>query len=121
MRKTVIIGASTNKGRYAYAAAHMLQELGHEFVPVGIRPGTILGKKILKIQEEPAIGDVGTLTLYINPINQKQYYKYLLGLKPKRIIFNPGTENPEFKMLAEKQGIQTEFACTLVLLSTGQY
>ena len=121
MKKTVVIGATNDPNRYAYKAAHMLHEHGHEFVPVGIRKGNVLGKEILNIRDVPKLKDVDTITLYINPMRQKPWYDYILSLLPKRIIFNPGTENPEFQKLANEQGIETEYACSLVMLSTGQF
>lgn len=120
-KKTVIIGASNNPARYAYTAAHMLKDEGHEIVPVGIKKAELAGKQILDLKEKPEIKDVDTVTMYIGPQNQKEWYDYILSLKPKRIIFNPGTENPEFEQLARKNNIETEEACTLVLLRTGQY
>jgi hypothetical protein len=65
--------------------------------------------------------DIHTLTLYIGPQRQGPYYDTILGLSPKRVIFNPGTENPELYDLLKKEGIEVEVACTLVLLGTGQY
>lgn len=121
MKKTVVIGATTNPGRYAYKAAHDLQEHGHEFVPLGIKRGELHGKEILDIKQNPDVADVDTVTMYIGPQNQPPYYDYILSLKPRRIIFNPGTENSEFEKLARDQGIETEEACTLVLLSIGNY
>lgn len=120
-KKTVVIGASPNRARYSFAACLALNDHGHEFVPVGIKKGQVLGKEILNMKEKPFIKDVDTVTLYLNPGNQVQWYDYFLSLKPKRIIFNPGTENPELEKLAGGKGIDTDFACTLVLLSTGQY
>jgi uncharacterized protein len=119
--KTAIIGATTNPSRYAYLAAQMLAEYGHEFVPIGIKKGEVQGVKILNIYDKPKISDVHTVTLYIGPQNQPEWYEYILSLKPKRLIFNPGTENLEFQIMAEKAGIATEEACTLVLLRTGAY
>ena len=121
MKKTVIIGASDNAHRYSYAAAKFLHERKIEFIPIGKHEGEVFGEEILQIKDEPNIKGVDTITLYINAANQQKWYDYLLGLKPKRIIFNPGAENEELKNLAEKKGIQTEYACTLVMLSTGQY
>ncbi len=121
MKKTVIIGATTNPGRYAYLAARMLTEYNHEIVPVGIRDGSVFGKEILDIFEKPAIKEVHTVTLYIGPQRQPEHYDYILSLKPKRIIFNPGTENNEFIKRAEEQGIETLEACTLVMLRSLQY
>jgi predicted CoA-binding protein len=121
VKKTVIIGATTNPGRYAYLAARMLTDYRHEIVPVGIKEGSVFGKEILDIFEKPQINDVDTVTLYIGPQRQPEYYKYILGLKPKRIIFNPGTENDEFEKMAEEQGVEALQGCTLVMLRSGQY
>lgn len=121
MKKTVIIGATTNQGRYAYLAARMLTEYNHEIVPVGIKDGAVFGKEILNIFERPAIKDVHTVTLYIGPQRQPEHYDYILSLKPKRIIFNPGTENDEFIKRAEHQGVEALEACTLVMLRSLQY
>jgi len=120
-KKTVIIGATPNTARYAYLAAEMLTDYQHDVVPVGIKTGEVFGKRILNIREKPAIENVDTVTLYIGPQHQPEWYNYIFGLKPKRIIFNPGTENHVFEQLAEDQGIEALEACTLVLLRTGQY
>ena len=121
MKKTVIIGATNNPSRYAYLAAEMLDQHKHEFVPVGIRKGEVFGQNILNIAEKPHVMDVNTVTLYIGPQHQQEWYDYILSLKPKRIIFNPGTENPEFERLAEQSGAEAVEACTLVMLRTGQF
>ena len=121
MKKTVVVGATPNQARYANLAAMMLAEYKHDTVLLGIQKGDINGNKILDIREKPAIKDVDTITLYIGPPRQPEWYNYLLGLNPKRIIFNPGTENPEFENLATKQGVETLEACTLVMLRTRQY
>jgi uncharacterized protein len=121
MKRTVIVGASTNPGRYAYLAAESLTFYNHEIVPIGIKKGSIFGKQILNLREKPVIPEVDTITLYIGSRHQAEWYDYLIGLKPKRIIFNPGTENPEFEKKAEEAGILTLEACTLVMLRTGQY
>lgn len=121
MKKTVIIGASTNPSRYAYLAAEMFSERNIPIVPVGIKTGNLFGNPILNIKEKPVIEGVDTVTLYLGPQNQTEWYDYIISLKPKRIIFNPGTENPELEKLAKKEGIDTWQACTLVLMSTGQY
>ncbi len=121
MKKTVIIGASPNPSRYSYMAAEMLVRYNHEFVPVGVKKGELFGKQILSIHERPIITDVDTITLYIGPLHQTEWYDYLMDIKPKRIIFNPGTENFEFERLAGNRGIEVVEACTLVLLRTGQY
>lgn len=121
MKKTVIIGASNNRGRYAQIAAGMLKEYRHPIVPIGIHGGEIHGEAILDMKERPAIQDVDTVTLYLSPKNQKEWYDYFLSLKPKRIIFNPGTENNELMELAKQENIETVRGCTLVMLRTGQY
>lgn len=120
-KKTVIVGSSTNRGRYAWLAAQMLKEYGHPIVPLGVKPGEVLGEEILDIRKRPVIKDVDTVTLYLSPANQEGWYDYLLDLKPKRMIFNPGTENEELESLARDQGIEVEEACTLVLLRSGQF
>ena len=121
MKKTVVVGASDNPGRFAYRAAHMLKEYGHEIVPVGIKKGEVAGKEILHLKDNPEIDDVDTVTLYVGPKNQESWYDFILGLNPKRIIFNPGTENYELENRAKEQGIETVEGCTLVMLGTRQY
>lgn len=121
MKKTVIIGATPDRSRYAYLAAQMLSQYKHEFVPVSIKTGEVLGNEILDLKKKPEIKGVDTVTLYVGPQNQPAWYDYILSLKPKRIIFNPGTENEEFEKIAEAQGVEALEACTLVMLRTGQY
>ncbi len=120
-KKTVIIGATTNPSRYAYLAAGMLKEYNHTIVPVGIKQGEVYGEKILPIYNRPVINDVDTVTLYIGPQHQPEHYEYILSLKPKRVIFNPGTENDRFEKLIKETGAEALQACTLVLLRSGQY
>lgn len=119
MKKTLVLGASENPARVSYDAIRRLTSKGHEVVAVGLREANIFGVDIQKGQ--PQAEEIDTITLYLNPERQKEYYDYILGLKPKRIIFNPGTENFELVRLAKERGIETEFACTLVMLSVGQY
>jgi uncharacterized protein len=119
MKKTLVLGATPNPERYAYMATQRLKNAGHEVLPVGNKKGAIEG--IVIENETPQYKDVDTVTLYLNPHNQKPYYDYILSLHPKRIIFNPGTENWELVKLAKEQGIETEVACTLVMLSVGNY
>jgi predicted CoA-binding protein len=120
-KKTVIVGATPNTARYAHMAAGRLVSSGHEIVPLGIRRGSMFGKEILDIRSRPAIHDVDTITLYIGPQRQEEWYDYLLSLKPKRIIFNPGTENDELIRKASSEGIETVEGCTLVMLRSDQY
>lgn len=117
--KTVVLGASNNVERYAYKAVKMLLDHKHEVVPVSNKRDEVLGiaiKGIDTIEE-----GVDTITMYVGPKNQEFYKDYILNTKPRRVIFNPGTENPEFEDLLESKGIIIDESCTLVLLSTGQY
>lgn len=118
-KKTIVIGASTNPSRYSYMAMNKLKEHGHEVVAIGNRTGEVNGMKIAK--EPVETGGVDTITLYLNPANQKPYYAYIFHIAPKRVIFNPGTENDELEEQLMAAGIKPVEACTLVLLSTGQY
>lgn len=118
-KRTLVLGASTNPARYSNRAVGMLLEKGIEPVPVGIKNGNIEGIPILN--GEPKLEDVHTVTLYLNPERQKAYYDYILSLQPKRIIFNPGTENPELIRLARENDIEVEIACTLTMLAVGNY
>lgn len=118
-KKTLILGASTNPDRYAYRAAAMLTEYGHPIVPVGNKKGEVFGVQIQK--DFPVTRDIDTVTLYLSAPNQVGYYDLIVALKPNRVIFNPGTENPELESLLTKNHIVYEHACTLVLLSIGAY
>lgn len=121
MKKTVVIGASLNPSRYANIVSHELRRRNREFVLVGIREGEVAGRKIMDLRGRPPIDGVDTLTLYLHARHQPEWYDYLLNLKPRRIIFNPGAENNEFAQMARQQGIIVEYACTLVMLSLGTY
>ena len=118
-KKTVVLGASQNEERYSNMAVKKLVANKHPVTAIGNKEGIINDIKIIK--DNPFIGEVDTVTLYLNPENQKPYYDYILSLHPKRIIFNPGTENEELEKIANEKGIKTMEACTLVLLSTNQY
>jgi len=118
-KKTLVLGATTTSYRTAYTAVHRLKTQGHEVVNVGIREGEVAG---IPIQTTPPkLKDIDTITLYISPRHQFEWYDYILETGPKRLIFNPGTENPELAKLAQAQNIEVEFACTLVMLSIGVY
>ena len=118
-KKTLVLGASENPSRYSFLAINSLRKHQHPMAAIGRRKGRVLDVDI-SIDKKP-LDTVDTVTLYLNPLNQKEYYDYILSLRPKRIIFNPGTENTELYDLAKNNGIQPLEACTLVLLSTGQY
>ncbi|RYY89833.1 MAG: CoA-binding protein [Chitinophagaceae bacterium] len=119
VKKTVVLGASDNPSRYSFLAIRRLTAHQHPVVAIGRKPGEVSGITIATEQKNEE--GVDTVTLYLNPQNQKPYYDYILGLKPKRIIFNPGTENDELIQKAEEAGIEPVMGCTLVMLSTGQY
>ena len=118
-KKTLVLGASDNPARYSYLAIHRLRNHGHPVVAVGRRNTMVADVTVDK--EKKSFDKVDTVTLYLNANHQKEYYEYILSLKPKRIIFNPGAENDELTSLAKKNDIQPVEACTLVMLSTGQY
>lgn len=120
-KRTLIVGATTNPDRYAFLVAQHFANLGMEFIPIGIKKGVLFGEEILDLKAKPPLKDIHTITLYLGPANQSEWMDYLIGLKPKRIIFNPGTENPEFFRKAKEVGIEVLPACNLVMLSTGQY
>lgn len=119
MSNTVVLGASTNPSRYSYLAVSMLREYGHPVTAIGSAPGVVGDVEIGT--EHPVSSGVHTLTLYLNPQRQAQYYSYILSVRPARLIMNPGTENTELKALALAHGIDVVEACTLVMLRTGQY
>lgn len=119
MNRTVVIGASPNPARYSYEATLRLNRAGEEVFPLGIRAGKIADLDI--ITERRAFPDIDTVTLYVGPQNQEEWSAYILSLKPRRVIFNPGTENPHMEARFNDAGIETEVACTLVLLATGSY
>jgi len=119
MKKTLVIGASPNKERYSYKATVKLKSYGHEVYPYGLRQGMI--EDVAIITELPQTKDFHTVTLYVAPDKQAGFYQFILELKPERVIFNPGTENPELEQLLEKNNIQAVEACTLVLLNINNY
>ncbi|MBL0342824.1 MAG: CoA-binding protein [Bacteroidetes bacterium] len=118
-KKTVVLGASENPTRYSFLATIKLLQKGIEVVPIGLRKGSIQGIEILTGQ--PKIENVHTVTLYLRAELQQPLYNYLISLHPSRIIFNPGTENTELERLAQQNGIETTNACTIVMLSIGDY
>lgn len=117
--KTLVVGASENPSRMSHRAVQELVANGFPVLATGVRPGYI---GTIPISESlPKDQDIDTITLYIRPEIQGEMLEELLELKPRRIIFNPGTENPVLEKLARARGISTENACTLVLLSLDQY
>ncbi len=119
MKTTLVIGASENTERYSNRVTRMLHQQNIPVIAIGLKAGEIDG---VKIQTGlPKVENVDTVTLYIGPAHQPQYYDYVLGLKPERVIFNPGTENPEFEDKVRKEGIEVLEACTLTMLAVGNY
>jgi predicted CoA-binding protein len=118
-KKTLVLGASENPSRYSNIAINRLTAHKQPVVAIGLREGTVAGVPIQK--EKVPFEDVDTVTLYLGPPRQEEYYDYIVSLRPQRVIFNPGTENPEFYRLLQRENIEVEVACTLVLLSTNQY
>jgi predicted CoA-binding protein len=118
-KKTLVLGASLNPNRYSNIAIIRLRKYNHDVMAIGLRTGEVIGVSIdTDLLQYDAID---TVTLYLNSKRQKAFYDYIIDLKPKRVIFNPGTENPEFYAILNKTDIAFEEACTLVLLGTGQY
>lgn len=118
-KKTVVLGATDNPSRYANMAIRKLSAHGHPVVAIGKKPGQVNDVRI----ETDHVGAEGvdTVTLYLNPKNQQEYYDYILDLQPRRIIFNPGTENDDLIRRAKENGIEPVIGCTLVMLSVGTY
>ena len=118
-KKTLVLGASTKPDRYAFKAVTMLVDKGNSVLAIGQNAGEVAGVKI-QTKAIP-LKNIDTVTLYLNPTRQRDYYNYIVEAKPKRVIFNPGTENPEFYQLLKLNDIKVEVACTLVMLTTNQY
>jgi predicted CoA-binding protein len=119
MKKTLVVGASPNTDRYSYLATEMLKEYKHPVYAFGLKKGMINGTEINTVW--PVNEEFDTVTLYVGPQNQADYFDKVVGLKPKRVIFNPGTENKEFENLLIQNNIKPTEACTLVMLRTNQF
>jgi predicted CoA-binding protein len=119
MKNTLVFGASLKPYRYSHFAIKRLVEAGEEVLAFGLREGEVSGVPVMTSCDH--FTEVDTVTLYMNPKRQREFYQTILGLHPRRVIFNPGTENPEFYTILKEAGVEVEVACTLVLLSTGQY
>ena len=118
-KKTLVIGASENPARYSNMAIRLLREYGHEVVALAKRPGTVKDVPIATVF--PSNEKINTVTMYIGAQRQAEYYEDILALQPVRVIFNPGTENPEFYSMLKEKRIKVLLACTLLLLRTNQY
>lgn len=118
-KKTLVLGASANPARYSFLAINKLREHHHPVAAIGKRPALVADVPV-DVKANP-LDDLDTVSVYLNKENQKSYYDYILSQHPQRVIFNPGAENPEFELILANKGIKAIEACTLVLLSTGQY
>jgi len=118
-KKTLVLGASPTPVRYAYKAVKRLLSYGHEVVAIGKVEAEIDSVKIVKDMVD--IPDLHTVTMYLNPEKQEPYLDYIIDLKPKRIIFNPGSYNPKLEKLAKQAGIQVMEDCTLVMLDMDDF
>ncbi|RLD30018.1 MAG: CoA-binding protein [Bacteroidetes bacterium] len=118
-KRTLVFGASLKSYRYSNMAINRLVNIGLEVVAFGLKEGEVseitIDTKLIFYE------DIDTVTIYLNPKRQKDFYNYIVSLNPKRVIFNPGTENPEFYKLLKQHDIEFEAACTLTLLATNQY
>ena len=119
MDKTLIIGATTNPDRYSNLVIHRLRAKGYPVQAIGKKSGSVAGVEILN--EKVPMKNVHTVSIYLNPLKQPEYYDYIISLKPQRVIFNPGAENPEFSNLLLENGIEVDVACSMVLLASNQY
>ena len=118
-KNTLVLGTSLKSDRYSHMAVKRLRAKNHPVKAFGLKPGKVVDVDIdIELIEYT---DIDTVTVYLNPKVQKSYYDYILSLKPKRVIFNPGTENMKLVGLLKENGIASEIACTLVLLSIDQY
>ena len=117
-KKVLVVGASKNPSRYSNKAMIRLMENNYEVFAFGNRHGKVMG---IEISTEFPNMQIDTLTIYLNSKNQKQYYNNIINLNPKRIIFNPGAENEELSIIARQKGIEVMNACTLVMLSIGNF
>lgn len=117
--KTLVFGASLKSNRYSNLAIRKLVKYNKDVVAFGLKTGEVEG---VHIEDELKMyDDIHTVTLYLSPPRQVEYYDYIVSLEPKRVIFNPGTENPQFYNILKQNNIGVEVACTLVMLSTNQY
>ncbi len=118
-KKTLVLGASANPNRYSYLAIQQLIVNKQKIKAIGRKEGEVNGVKINTTKK--IFKDIHTITLYLNKINQVEFYDYILDLKPKRVLFNPGTENVELEIVLSENNISFERACTLVLLGIDEY
>ncbi len=112
----LIAAVSTNDKKYSHRAAKLLADNGFKIAPLGFAKGEVGGVEIQSLSSEPKLENVHTITLYMRPENQKEWYDYFLSLSPKRIVFNPGTENSELSEIARDKGIEVVYDCTLQMV-----
>ena len=119
MGKILVLGASHRETRFSYKAVKALIRLEYDVVAVGKREGDIKGVRIQTGM--PPVEDLDDIILYVGPSGQQEYYDYILGLKPRRVIFNPGTHNQELIDLCREHGIEPVVDCALIMLNSGDY
>jgi len=120
-KTTLVIGASENPERYSNMAMRLLKHYGHPVIAIGRRAGSVDGMAIQTLSNCKELSQIDTITLYVNPFHQAEFEDLILGLQPRRVLFNPGTENPDLYEKLNENGIAFEEACTLVLLRSGQF
>jgi predicted CoA-binding protein len=118
-KKTVVLGASPNPARYSFKAVKSLLRYGHEVVAVGFRPGVIYDT-FIKLGT-PDIDGVHTIAMYIGEQRQEEFHDYIISLKPRRVIFNPGTLNPPLMKELKEHGVEVIDGCTLVMLDNEEF
>ncbi len=121
MEVVAVIGASSDPVKYAYQAVELLEQYGHRPIPVHPRETSVRGHAVVHRLRDLIGTKIDTVTVYVNPSISDKYEEELLALRPGRVIFNPGAENPRLEQGLTSKGIKVENACTLVLLRTGQW
>lgn len=118
-KSTLVLGASLNENRYSHACVQALVSGKFPVTAIGLREGKINETPV--VTNAPQLSDIHTVTLYLGPENQKTWYRYILELKPQRVIFNPGTENFEFTALLNSAGIESIEDCTIRMIQSGRF
>ena len=118
-KKTMVLGVSPDPGKRAHQVCKKLLEKGHTIIPLGIRPGKVNDISILTEKTQPE--EVHTIVIYLRASRQKDWISFILASNPKRIIFNPGAENPELDKIAKEKEIEVLNECTLLMLSSNRY
>lgn len=118
MKNVLVLGASENTRRYSHNTVKLLLKKGYNPIAIGRKEGQIGETKICTEIEE---NEIDTVSVYVNPENQKSYYDQIVNLNPRRVIFNPGSENDEFVKILKANNIEHMYFCTSILLNTGNF